>query len=539
MTQVPTTPFHQGEREAQHRAGVGDVASWAGGFIRDFLPDQHRDFHTALPFLVMAGSDLNGRTWVTVLEGADGFLHSPTPYQLSLRTEPEPSDPLAERLFSGGDVGVLGIDLASRRRNRFNGRISRSSDGYVIDVQQSFGNCPQYIQQRTLSRTQADAPGTLKRFSQLTRDHIHWIERADTMFMGSGHHDHSEARHNGFDASHRGGAPGFVKVESEQELVIPDYAGNNFFNTIGNLLKDPRVGLVFVDFNQGSLLHISGTARIDWSPGASSDPQARRFIHVTIERILERRHVLSLRWQRDLQHTRDLTIKRKVRESKDVTSFYLAPVDQHPLLPATAGQHLNVDMQVPGQLGTTSRSYSLSGDPADSQHYRLSIKREAYGLVSRYLHDVIGEGAIIKAGRPSGDFVLPDKETPVALISAGIGLTPMVAMLHAAARQGRPAWYLHGARRGNQHPLRQEVNELVARHAHLHQRIFYSQPAPEDRLGHDFHVAGRLSATAVLETAGHPETHYLVCGPSAFVANLTDDLISYGVPAARLHSESF
>lgn len=550
-----TSPFHAGERAAQQRAGAGDVASWAAGFIRDHLPEQHREFHRALPFVVMAGSDLAGRTWVTLIEGPDGFLRSPSPQRLSLATAPEASDPLAGRLAAGGNVGVLGIDLATRRRNRFNGRITATANGYVIEVHQSFGNCPQYITERTLTRASAtgtEAEASTRRRpspldstldstlnSALNSAQIRWIESADTLFIGSGYHDRAKARHNGYDASHRGGAPGFVTVENEHQLVIPDYAGNQFFNTLGNLVLDPRVALVFVDFSSGGLLHLSGRASIDWDPLDHHDAQARRLIRVDIEQVLERPHALSLRWARQGSGRRPLRVVRKVRESRDITSFYLGSVDDLPLAPFSAGQHLPIELQIPGQSGCTSRSYSLSGNPAERDGYRLSVKREAHGLMSRHLHDQIQPGALMYAGQPAGDLRLPPGEAPLVLISAGVGLTPMVAMLHVVATQTRPTWYLHGARNGQHHALRDEVTALIEAHKHLHQRLFYSQPQAHERQGRDFDVKGRITTQAILENTPAPDAHFVICGPTALVSTLSEGLMAHGVCESRIQFETF
>lgn len=179
-------PFHQGERAAQMRAGVGDVSQWAGGFVRDYLPDQHRAFHTSLPFLITASDDADGNIWVTMVEGDDGFITSPDPRRLSLKTRLSPDDPLSDRFANGGDIGAVGIELATRRRNRFSGRLSPTSGGYAIDMTQTFGNCPQYIHERSLMRvpTTPAAPISAR---HLSFDQIDQIHRADTAFIGSGY----------------------------------------------------------------------------------------------------------------------------------------------------------------------------------------------------------------------------------------------------------------------------------------------------------------------------------------------------------------
>ncbi|WP_245894719.1 FAD-binding oxidoreductase [Paracoccus indicus] len=397
-------PFHAGERAAQERAGAGDVAAWAGGFIRDHLPEQHRAFHTSLPFLVISGGDDAGRTWITLIEGPDGFATSPDPRCIQLATQLGTDDPLAMTFAHGTEIGVLGIELASRRRNRFSGHIRPSAAGYAIDIRQTFGNCPQYISERAWRRAET-TPGRVIRSTALSADQIAQITAADTMFIGSGHQGRAGAASDGYDASHRGGPAGFVQVVDDTHLRIPDYAGNNFFNTIGNLMLDPSVGLLFIDFETGGLLHLSGRATIDWNPG--DDHDARRMIDVRIDQIIQRPAAVSLRWARQDHLTRRLRLDKRVRETADVVSFHFAAADGRPLVPFAAGQHLPIELQIPGQKGTSRRSYSLSGSPDDRDRYRISIKREDRGLVSRFLHDHLAEGSLIDAQRPSGDFVIP------------------------------------------------------------------------------------------------------------------------------------
>lgn len=532
-----TNPFHAGERAAQQRAGVGDVSQWAGGFVRDYLPEQHRQFHTALPFLVVSGGDAAGQVWATVIEGPDGFITSPDPQHLALRSAIPADDPLAERLRGGGDIGAVGIDLGSRRRNRFSGKISPTPEGSLIRMTQTFGNCPQYIHERSLRRVPG-TPGTPVRGQQLTPDQIAQIRAADTLFIGSGQYGTRGEASDGYDASHRGGPPGFVQVVSPTRLLIPDYMGNNFFNTIGNIMADPRVGLLFIDFETGGLLHLSGRAHVDWDPRDTRDGDAWRMIELDIDSVIQRPAALSLRWARQAHLARRLKLTRKVQESAQITSFHLAPADGRPLDPFTPGQHLPITVQIPGQAGTTARSYSLSGPPG-ADTYRLSVKREAQGLVSRFLHDQVQTGAIIEAQSPSGDFVTEKVDAPLVLISAGVGLTPMLSMLHAAAAEGRQTWFLHGARNGCDHAHRAEVATLVDSHPHLHRRVFYSRPEARDVAGRDYDIAGRMSAADVRRLIPDPKARFMLCGPAGFVAQMQDELEQSGIPAAQIRFETF
>lgn len=535
-----SNPFHAGELEAQARAGLTDVADWAAGFIRPYMPDQHRDFFSQLPFLVLAGADAAGRHWVTLLDGPDGFVGSPDAKTLTVVAEPDPQDPLAASLKGGTDIGMLGIELATRRRNRLSGTFRADGTGYAIDIRQSFGNCPQYIHERAWRRVPRSAAPAAIRSDALSDDQAARIRAADTLFIGTGQRGETDHASNGYDASHRGGEPGFVAVTDATHLRIPDYAGNNFFNTIGNLLENPRIGLVFVDFETGGLLHVSGRASIDWEATDSHDPGALRTIDVTIDAVVDRPAALSLRWSSEDADVHDLIVTDKVVESEDITSFHLAAAGGAPLEPFEAGQHLPVELEIPGQPGKVRRSYSLSGAP-DGGAYRLSIKRDARGLASRFLHDSIRVGDRIRARRPSGDFVASCSNCPLVLVSAGVGLTPMLSMLHAAAsdRRKRPAWFVHGARNGAQHALRAEVDALVAEKPWLKTHIRYSRPDDTDRPGVDYDGTGRITAQTLLELNAGPDAHYMLCGPARFLADIRTGLEEAGVPTQHIHFETF
>lgn len=533
-----TNPFHEGEHAAQARVGVSDMAARVDGFIRDYLPEQHRVFHTSQPFLVVSGTDDLGQTWVTLVEGPDGFATSPDPKHIALDTVLGAGDPLAEAFDAGTDIGVVGIELATRRRNRFSGHVRPSGNGYMIDIRQTFGNCPQYIHERAVTRVET-TPGPVQRSKALSDDQIARIGAADTMFIGSGHPT-AEGAARGYDASHRGGAPGFVHAASPTRLLIPDYAGNNFFNTIGNLISDPRIGLLFIDFETGGLLHVTGRATIDWAPKGAHDPDAWRMIEVEIDAVIDRPGAVPLRWSKMDHLSRRLRIAKKVRESADITSFYLTPADGRPVEPFEAGQHLPIEVQISGQRGTSKRSYSLSGPPQQRRFYRISVKREDKGLVSRFLHDQTREGSVIETHNPSGDFVIPCSYCPLVLVSAGVGLTPMLSALHANAGQNnRDVWYVHGARSGLDHALREEVDALVAANPRLQKQVFYSRPTEEDRLGRDYDAEGRVTAEGLIALNAGPDARYMLCGPAAFLSDIQMGLEAAGVPANNIYFETF
>lgn len=534
------SPFHAGERAAQLRAGVGDVSTWAGGFIRDHMPEQHRAFHSSLPFMVLSGSDPSGRTWVTLVAGPEGFIRSPDPGSLTLDMKLDQQDPLFHTLNAGTDIGLLGIELASRRRNRLSGRFRKSEAGYTVDVKQTFGNCPQYINERRWHRVEA-SPKPARHETRLTSDQIALISKTDTLFIGSGHMQGADTPSRGFDASHRGGAPGFVQVVSPNMLRIPDYAGNNFFNTIGNLVTDPRIGLVIVDFETGSLLHISGSAKIDWDPQNSHDPDARRMIGVTVEAVIERPCALSLRWSRAETFAQTLKVMRRVDEAQGVTSFYLSSATGESLLPFNAGQHLPIEVQLPDQSAPSRRNYSLSGGPQDPSQYRITVKREPRGLVSGYLHDTLLTGQLVKVSRPSGEFVIPQGDAPLVLISAGIGLTPMVSMLHdlVTSNSRRRVQFVHGAKSGTHQAMRQEVRHLLGQLPNAKQHLFYSRPDAGDIQGKDYHTRGRITVARLLGLNPDPQAVFILCGPVPFLSDIRTGLEAAGVPTGNIRAEVF
>lgn len=532
------SPFHAGERQIQERLGVREIEPWARKVVRPHLPAEHRAFHTALPFLVAAARDGRGRPWATLLVGREGFVTSPDPRSLVIDAKPVPGDALDGSLRAGADLGLLGIEFATRRRNRLNGRIgSHGSGALVCEVDQTFGNCPQYIREREWRRVDEPA-GPPTRGRRLTPTQRAWIAASDTFFIASGHRGEGESAAFGMDASHRGGDAGFVRVESDTRLVFPDYPGNNHFNTLGNLVQDPRAGLLFVDFFAGSLLQLTGRTTIDWDSDAVAHvPGARRLVTFEIEEIVELPAALPLRWDASADSVRSLRLVEKVRESDDVISFVFEASDGGPLPAFEAGQYLPLELEVPCVGEPVRRTYSLSGAPRGDR-YRISVKRDPRGVASRHLHDRVEVGAILSAGRPSGDFVVGCSACPVVLVSAGVGLTPLLSMLHALADEGgeRSVWFVHGARDGLHHPLAHEAREAAAKRRGIRVHVAYSRPRPEDE-GHD--SAGRIDGALLARLVTDPDARYFLCGPAGFMAGLQTDLERRGVPTAHIHTESF
>ncbi|MCJ2126498.1 pyridoxamine 5'-phosphate oxidase family protein [Methylobacterium sp. J-077] len=281
--------FHADELTAQAHAGhvLGETPA-----IRPFMPDQHRSFFAGLPYLLLGTADAAGAPVATLLTGPPGFVQSPDATHLAIAAALDSGDPAAEFLVPGAETGILGIDLATRRRNRANGRIVlRDRDGLTVTVDQSFGNCPQYIQRRAVEPVPRRS-GPTEILSSLDAEAGALTDAADTLFVATRSRD--GLREGGADISHRGGRPGFVRRRGDV-LTVPDFSGNRYFNTLGNLIGEPRAALLFLDFASGDLLALQGRTAIDWT-GAAGLLGAQRSWSFTVTGGWRRRAAMPLRW---------------------------------------------------------------------------------------------------------------------------------------------------------------------------------------------------------------------------------------------------
>jgi ferredoxin-NADP reductase/MOSC domain-containing protein YiiM len=237
---------------------------------------------------------------------------------------------------------------------------------------------------------------------------------------------------------------------------------------------------------------------------------------------------------------RPLRVAEKRCESSNVTSLALEPGDGRPLAAATPGQFIVLRLKPAPEAPVLLRSYSLSGRPSE-ERWRISIKREPNGAAGAYIEGRLKVGDPIDASAPRGSFTLRPGEGPVVLLSAGIGLTPVLAMLQSLAAAGsrREIWWIHGARNGAEHAFAAEARALLKSLPGARSHVRYSAPAPTDRPGVDFDAAGRVDLQALKELGAPRAADFYLCGPAAFMSGLTADLANWGVPAERLHSENF
>ncbi|KWT87778.1 MULTISPECIES: pyridoxamine 5'-phosphate oxidase family protein [unclassified Variovorax] len=280
--------WHEGERVLQARVGIAErMAEIGPRVLRDHMPEQHRSFFAQLPFLIAGSLDGEGQPWASVLAAAPGFAHSPDPRHLRIDALPQANDPLAAALAVGAPIGLLGIEPHTRRRNRMNGTVDAlDARGFSVEVGQSFGNCPKYIQAREpVFVGGAPAAGFGPRVNGLDAEARRMVRAADTFFIATSHPSAGDARSpaEGVDVSHRGGRPGFVRVEGDGTLTVPDFTGNTFFNTLGNIALNPAAGLLFIDFETGDLLQLSVRAQILWDgPEVDAFPGAERLLRMEV-----------------------------------------------------------------------------------------------------------------------------------------------------------------------------------------------------------------------------------------------------------------
>jgi len=569
LDKLPT--WHEGEKFIQAKLGVVERMDIVGRrVVRDFLPDQHRDFYAQLPFIVLGSVDAAGDPWATFLEGRPGFMSSPSRTALDIGARPHPLDPAAAGMQDRAPVGLLGMEMHTRRRNRMNGFLAHTEGGLRVDVDQSFGNCPRYIQLREFGFERdpvAPFSGEAEQLAALDPAARALIAGADAFFVAS-YADRGERRQ--VDVSHRGGKAGFVRIGDDGLLTIPDFDGNLFFNTLGNIVLNGKAGLLFVDYASGDMLQMSGDAAVVFdSPEIAAYQGAERLWTFKPRRIVRRPAGLALRWTfRDggwsenslmtgdwrqaaerlraaefATRWRGLKVARIVQESESIRSFYLESNDDAGLLPHLAGQHLPIRVTLPGSDKPLIRTYTLSHAPSDGG-YRISVKRE--GLVSRHLHEQLREGDLLETRAPAGDFTIDMAvNRPVVLLAGGVGITPMLAMLRHIVYEGlrkqkiRPTTMFYAARTRGERAFDRELAELVAAAKGAVRLVRVLSEPGDAGEGPDYEAAGRVDMALLGRYLGFGDYEFFLCGPPPFTQAIYDGLRDMNIADKRIHAEAF
>ena len=286
--------YHSGELSVQKLAGQEIAAQRNSRIVRTTIPKGAVAFLKSLSLLIVASVDERGKVWSSLLTGEPGFIDVEDEVTITIYSKPVLSDPLNKNLITGSEIGLLAIDFSKRMRMRMNGKGYFDEDRrMVVKTEQVYGNCPQYIHKRILSPNAA-----FQRFQKseqrglsLNDEQQVWIQKSDTFFIGS---SNSEGK---VDVSHRGGAPGFIKILDEKTLLIPDYSGNSMFNTLGNIYSNPSSGLLFIDFDSGHSLQLTGKSEIIWDmKEIAVFPEAERIVRFEIEEVLFTENNTQLRW---------------------------------------------------------------------------------------------------------------------------------------------------------------------------------------------------------------------------------------------------
>jgi predicted pyridoxine 5'-phosphate oxidase superfamily flavin-nucleotide-binding protein len=288
--------FHEGELEVQARAQVRQEAARNGVGIHAEIPPQAYYFLHQRRFAILGFMDEEEQVWASLVTGSPGFLQATDSNHLAVNPGTNLDPLLARSLRNERDLGMLVIDFATRRRMRFNGKARIDEHGIIqLRTREVFGNCPRYIQMRTLTeaRPSESAAQEVRSSSsgQLFAEQADLIRQSDTFFIAT-----ADAG-TGSDVSHRGGQPGFVKVVTPSQLMWPDYDGNKMFQTLGNLALNPAAGLLFIDFAAGATLQLTGKAEILWEPKISQQfSGAQRVIRFSINHAIETRGVIPFQW---------------------------------------------------------------------------------------------------------------------------------------------------------------------------------------------------------------------------------------------------
>jgi ferredoxin-NADP reductase/predicted pyridoxine 5'-phosphate oxidase superfamily flavin-nucleotide-binding protein len=572
------SPFHSGEQAIQSRLGVREQMERFGSkVIRDHMPDQHRAFYSQLPFLILGHCDKAGWPWASIVTAPSGFISSPDETLLSIAARPITGDPLIESLSPGLAIGVLGIEPHTRRRNRLStvvaGHNANADRGvFQLKVKQSFGNCPQYIQSRQCESVALDPnrDTSMTPFTELSDEAVALIRASDTFYVASstGMNGNKESASHGTDASHRGGKPGFVSVDSAGVLTIPDYLGNNHFNTLGNFQLYAKAGLLFIDDETRDVLMLTGSVQILWDHDMQPHfDGAQRFWRFQLDHGVWLKNSLPLKttlndyspntlltgdWknaQNTMEANRQKTqwqacrLTRKTKESSSISSFFFAP--EAGVTPTfQAGQFITLQVMLDDK--PVVRTYTVSNAPG-SNEYRISVKREKSGLVSRYLHDALEVGQRVRLKAPLGQFTFDTAGTRYAvMLTAGIGITPIVSMLQDILNDGikrrhiRRVLVIATVRSDKERAFAKELTEIEHRSGGRI-RVLWAMTSPETNLvaGVDYQHLGRVSAALLQSMLPLDDYDFYLCGPDGFMQSTYDMLQQLGVADRKVMAESF
>lgn len=534
--------FHQGELTVQALANEADIAQRNGVVISKHI------IKGALPFIaqqfmaVISSIDENNHIWTSVLFGEPGFIQAPDDQHIVLNSQQiiqQPTDPLWQNIKHNTQVGVLIIELNTRRRLRVNGNITQvDKELFEITVAQAYPNCPKYIQRRqpTLSKDLlAQNTSSSKLGQELTTEQIELISQSDSFFVGSGVTNH----HN--DASYRGGQPGFIKINGHNQLVIPDYQGNSMFNTLGNIELHPYAGLTFIDFTHNKLLQLTGTAKILWHQDDEHNHTGgtKRYWQFNITNWQETQLAVNLNWtffdysphnpksqkNTDLSYTGLSLVVNDIQQKSDkVKVFRLSAKDNRALPAFEAGSHLPININL-SEKNTVLRHYSIISSNQNKDFYDIAVQQEEQGRGgSNYLHKQLKIGDVLHTKQPVNAFSLSSTGKHHILIAGGIGITPILSMLRQLSENNESVELHYSVKTKEDLIFKAEILHLAGINAHF----YYSQEQKPNKIN-----------LKTLLSAQHNSSHVYVCGPVSLITAIKDQARQNDWPTHHIHYESF
>ena len=560
--------FHQGELDVQAMANESAIALRNGQVVSSNILPGAIPFIAQQNMLVISSVDEAGLPWSSVLFGTPGFMQASNSESLLLDASKmliNEHDPLWKNISNNPQVGVLAIELSTRRRFRVNGRIQNTSTGeqgadhkgksladsqFEITVQQAYPNCPKFIQRRNLKIEQqaysevlpAPISGT-----QLTSVHVDIISNSDSFFVSSasilkGKNEHS------VDASHRGGFPGFIKVLDDNRLLIPDYQGNSMFNTLGNIHVYPKAGIIIVDYENSRVLQLSGSAKILWDQQDDTNHSSgtKRFWELSVEKWQVTEIPKGVNWNfqdysphnpreikaKDSKENSvigvngkmSLTINNVEKKSTRINAYQLQAQDGAILPTFEAGAHLPIEVTLDSGKKVL-RHYSILSSTQENRFYEIAIQNEEHGRGgSKALHKQLTLNSVINVLPPKSEFSLTPNNKHVVLIAGGIGITPILSMLRELVDNNSSFEIHYAAKNEADLVFKKEVEALVGTNAY-----FYTSEGEQVK---------RLDLPNLIKGTGS-SSHVYMCGPLRMISQVRELAGERGLPDSQVHFESF
>ena len=564
--------FHQGELAVQALANESDIAQRNGRVISDRILPGAIPFIAQQTMLVVSSVDDAGQPWSSILFGSQGFIQASSHTRLILDTSKillNKSDMFWENIKKNQQIGILVIELSTRRRFRVNGRIQaldRQEEElqFEINVQQAYPNCPKFIQRRNVTLDPEAFTESLPepRFGRTLNNEQHdIIRRADSFFVsscsplithGDEYSDTSQKSETllSVDASHRGGLPGFIKLIEGNKLLIPDYKGNSMFNTLGNIHQYPKAGIIIPDFDNARVLQLTGLADILWDQldDTNHSGGSKRFWTLKVEAWQEtpiakhidwhfqdysphnpREKTIKAQGQRDPNKAIPMRVAKVVQKSPRIKLFRLIGVEatlkgkhkEAPLPEFEAGAHLPIEsVLASGQK--VIRHYSILSSVKERDFYEIAVQREDSGRGgSLSIHERLEVGSQVMVWPPKSEFPLIRDDKHKILIAGGIGITPMLSMLRELVVQQASFEFHYTARSEADLAFKQEVLALAGNRA-----FFYSSDTKRLDLEH-------------LISHAKSQSHVYLCGPLGLINQVRELAKAQHWLESRVHFESF